>query len=347
MVVRARLGRGKVRVAIMNRGGAGMFDLPAAVDGHFTREWCATSEARLTIPYGGDVWAHRSLELANIRKWQHEVAFTWDGRIVWCGPIVDLHWDPDQLEIAAADLSAWWGKRVVLMANHRETDVTTMAVDYHNIAMSVDDSPNMHVTAVPSDKYATKQISGHAAYVADLIAELADEGLQWTVIGRHVLFGPVLGDERRFNLTGAHFAHPPSVSEVGDDDANSIYVKLSNSNLIVGEAHDPVRAQYEGVLAKIVIDDSVTSQQEADRRAAEILAEYAHAVYMDLDQLNSLNPSAPVALDELIPGAVARIDLTGPRDLSGFMRLTGVQVTGDGTVSARFAPLAERPEDGV
>lgn len=306
--------------------------------GTWERVISATSTASVVIPIRSDAGL-----LGRLVPWRHELEILRDGALCWAGPLTDLIVDPgaETVTIPASDLSAWWAFRHILTdLVFRGVDLSAIFADLVQLAEAA--APiGLAVDARPSG------VTGDRTYAAidvrEVLAELTDlarTGCDWTVTGRQVwIGGQEIAPGRRLAspLLDEAFVVPPQTRLSGD----MVTEAIVRGSQVLGRAGgvDP-----DGVLIQRVRDESSIEDKASADAAARTWRDRAHDPLPYVDGDAQLRPSAPVQMNELIPGLVARLDLDGSGVLpvSADLRLERLTVSFDESGEApvvAFQPL--------
>lgn len=68
--------------------------------------------------------------LGNVRSWRHRLVIYRDDRCVWDGPITNVEWGVDSVEIFAEDVLSWLGECVVHQnLSYKNADLNSIAAE--------------------------------------------------------------------------------------------------------------------------------------------------------------------------------------------------------------------------
>lgn len=303
------LGLGRYDVQVWNRGGTRQIArLNDVTQIEWARELDETSTGKVTCV--SDEWADL------IHPWMHEIHLFRNRELVWCGPVRDKTYAPSTGEVTLdlRDLFAWMDRRVL----HDEIDVeqADMADIFKMVldsALSPDPSPristNLQAAGTKLDFYADPEFQ---KYAGDYLRELAESGVDFTVLNRTVY---IRGEEMDAKPIGilheSHFAEMPVIKESGEV---ATLLLLTGPG---GEFHSHPDFQNTpqkwadhpyGLLE--VIADATTLFDTDDENAVEKAAKARYEL-MKQPQLYvteaTLDKSAPVGINELLPGK--RVDI--------------------------------------
>lgn len=321
-----------VQRRLTGRGPVALGEVPASA-GTWERVISATSTASVTVA----ARANPDL-LSRLVPWRHELEIMRDGDLCWAGPISDLIVSPEAeaVTIPANDLSIWWSARAIL------ADLALRGVDlsviFAQLVQLADDAApipiGLTVDARPCGILGDRTYAAVDARMVDAeLAELATTGCDWTVTARQVwIGGQEIAPGRRLPspLTDESFQVPPQTRLSG----NMVTDAIVRGSQVLGRAGGP---DPDGVLIQRVRDASSIEDQASADAAAESWRARAHDPLPYVDGDATLHPSAPVQMNELIPGLVARVHLEGLGVLpvAADLRLERLSVT--------FGPDGEAP----
>lgn len=347
--IRKAIGCGAYEVYVLTRGGSSLVAVFPWTSLTFSRVLDDTSDGS-AVAY--QIPAECRGPLSGVTSWRHELAIYRDGQLVWVGPVVIPQAPPDQYEIAARDLSAWWDHRLI----HKDhdysspTDLATIFQDVAADAMAPDPSPGLAVTTTPCGVTAILTLLAlqHLSAATEL-RDIAKTGIDWTTIARKVLAGGAVVPTGPLGpFLDEHFAVPPTPKEDGTAKANAWLVRGAGGgaagDVVYGYQTDPVSGKLDGLLESVETDstikDSATAQAAAKTRVA------LTSVVGTLDKC-VLHPEAPFTLDELVPGALCQVRLEQTSiPVFGSYRLQRVDVTASaqsgGGAAGRSASLQEQ-----
>lgn len=259
--------------------------------------------------------------VAQARPWRHELGIYRDGVQVWVGPIINptspVASDHFQYQLVARDLSAWWDRRFIHF-DHDYTlapvDLATIFSDFAADAMLPDNSPGLTVVTTPTGITGTMRVLATQHLIAGpQLRDLANTGIDWTAIGRSIIAGgktipvPALG-----KFTDDDFMMPPIPGYDGTVQANLWLIRGQGGGAagdsIYGTASDPAAALLDGLLESVDTVQTIQDNLSAQAAAQSKLALTGDNVVTLQDC--TFAASAPVSINDLIPGALGRITLT-------------------------------------
>lgn len=318
--------------------------------GSFERLLCATSDASadFDLRSDDDDQCLQVLRAAVLNPWRVEMELYritdpgGSGDLAWAGPVIDGSSDPDgaTASVVARDLSAWWSKRVVPAQTHRQVDLSDIFTAYVRSCFLTDD-PGIEVTATPTGILGDGTIDALDATMLDgALDALSRTGVDWTVAIRKFYVGgreiSVVG-VLEGGLSDEHFRRAPKTRCSGAGQVNDAYVRGSD---VLGHHGGP---DDDGVLLQGVTDEQTVETQAHADAAAQTQWDRSHEPLVYLEGSNALDPSAPVRMEQLIPGLLAPLDVGrgGIVPLIQTLRLESVSVNwgADGEdVTVAFQP---------
>jgi hypothetical protein len=291
------------------------------------------STAQVTVPAGC------CGELGGIRSWRHELHVIRDGDEQWCGPITIAPNCRSGVTLVAWDMFAWLGKRVIRSRRCYDPEcggsaATGPAIAEQLIRDGLDpDDPGLleYLTVVPGGLLQERDYLANSAYVLNALRDLARGGLDFTAIGRRLLVMPEGATLAATPLlTCEHFLGDVCTTDDGANAATRAVVTgkaADNETVVTGSAGDI--DPYYGLLEVLLNDDTVKTASAAQAQAAGLLASSDPSrLLIQPPQGNALDPSAPVCIDQLIPGVKVPVALDCTcREALQEMRLTKLDVT--------------------
>lgn len=331
------LGCPTVNILVAPRGGAS--EIPVTVG--TARTWSSVEFHRLSDDSSG---AQIRIEgraqccdwASKVRPWEHELVVYWGDERAWSGPVTEVDWVEDELRIGCKDRMEWMRHRKI-HNNHEYgagIDLSTIFRDLVVDGLSIDTSPNITlavqlcgvtVGAAEGRKY----LAGQTKYVNDAINELARTGVDWTCVD----FTCYVGGPGAFSptiLRPSHFENEPEATIDGNEFGTRFYVvgagRGEDADTIVGtNIVDPaLEAQYgihERISSEAEIRDQLSANAAAQTRF-DLFGRTGPPFYLPGGKLIA---SAPVSINDLIPGRIFRVQAEDPcKPIPGFMRLASV-----------------------
>lgn len=338
----AQLGNGEdTKVLLLSRGATRVIAELNPTTGYFTRDLDKTSDLQLTGVTTGYLGESCCDGWDEVYPWATEIIVYREGRDAWSGPVTDVKFDYGKVTVSASDLTAWWDRRIIRSdLNFVAQDLSDIFTALHDEAMATDPIENFTVSPTPTG------ITGDRSYklldykyVGDLITELSKTGLDWTAYGRTILVG---GEEvpatPYVTLTDEFWTQPPTVAARGNEQATEVIVKGKD---VTGTAiSTPDYLNYYGRLTRVFDENNIADFPSANQAAASRLALLEDQLYVETPQSASLKPTAPITVEELIPGIRVRVDTKAScRRVVADFRLKSVKVELNGKVSIGLQPL--------
>ena len=289
------LGRGEWTASLTEPGGRVVWASTAdsVREFSFTRRLSETSTASL-----GAVASPTAA--ARIEPWLHTLTFFYDDEPAWSGIVTSAAAGRGGLDVEASDASIYWKRRRVPSARrYDQVDASHIMAQMVVDAMGVADPLRVSdgLIEYPSRVWAVVDVTANSMMLDEVIGDLVDAGLSWTVYAGRLLVGP--GPERHTTatLSDKHLGDGISVVKDGRDVATDV--------LVVGKgvwAQASIPNDQVGIQA-IVEADSLTTVQECEEAARRELKKRGIAPRkLQLPSGVSLSPDAPVSLSELVPG---------------------------------------------
>lgn len=370
----ATLGRGKHRVEVFKRGGRKRV---GEIKNCSTIEWSRVrddiSTARIVIDnYDIDGGAL----LASLRCWAFEIVLfretVYGTERVWEGPITLLTYNEGerQVVIQAKDVMAYAYRRIVKqdMDDSKTAggdSVTSRATRVIQNAFGPSDPNCLAYLTVLSRTDDARSYRVLPAWTRTAFEEVddmaANQGLDYTAVGRSIVFW---GTRHRIGtlpeLTNDDLGAPPIVSEYGMSMAN-VYA-ISNGQNAYGKATrldangDDVECGLIEMLSSSWASDTppdsgtytqaglatmtASFEQSAERSISD---RYPAPVVVRVPDNTSLNPTAVLSIQQLVPGVVIPLRSVGElRKVVGSQKLDSVrviEVSGNESISITMSPF--------
>lgn len=338
----SQLGSGSdLKVFLINRGGTRIIAELNPVSGSFNRDLDSTSNLELTGSTTGLLGESCCEGWDEIYPWSTEIIVYRDGRDAWSGPVTGVEFGYGTVKVTASDLTAWWDRRIVRSdLTFVSEDLSDIFVALHNEAMASGPIDNFTVSPSPTGIVGDRNyLLSDYKYIGDLIGELSKTGLDWTAYGRTIIVG---GEEvpaqPYVTITDEFWTEPPQISARGNEQATEVIVKGKE---VVGTAvSGPEYLNFYGRLTRVFDENDIVDINSANAAARSRLALLEDQLYIETPRNASLKPTAPITVEELIPGIRVRVDTKAScrRIISDF-RLKSVQVDFDGSVAIDLQPL--------
>lgn len=349
------LGCGTYRVILHARDD---LSRPLAVLDFTSLEWGRvvddTSEARVTVGAEGCC----DEPVRSLRPWATTMALyrSADGgprTRVFSGPLVSVKPGPGGQVFTARDCSAWLDRRLVHTDQiHAAADLADIFQALFDDAMDPDPVPDFTLTISPTGVDGDREILAEQhAMAGDEMRELANTGLDWTVVDRVMLAG---GDEVPTppiaTLIDQHFAVLPEVELDGLQQANHWIVQGSGGGAEGDEVFGESTATPgpEGLLEQVASEPTILDSPSADVAAQTRAAASAQTPL--LVSGGQLLADAPLPIELAVPGARVRMALQETCiPVLDIRRLVSLKVSADAEggeqVSVEWSPLGTAAGD--
>lgn len=337
------LGRGEYGLYLLDQGGARVVGelTGSATFFKWGRELDDDSELELSLHLEGDSAGRACCELLeDTRTWRREMMVVRDGKTVWGpGPLITIKLQRQIVHLVSRDIVAWLDARLVHNDyDFVDEDLTEIArrciVDALTLGAAADLPPERrdvgileHAQFFPAGKTGSKQIVANQRTAGEVLRELAQEGLDFTVVNRSLIVGADFAFGPIGPLRDEDFLVDIEVSEHGLAAATQWHVsgpELQGSAGGVDDYYGLIERAVEGLAAP-------TTQRELNRLAGERLgASNPPPVTVNVPSEAFLSPRAPVCPELLVPGTLVDISVRELcRTINVRQRLTALQVTVD------------------
>lgn len=279
------------------------------------------STARVVVAGGVDCCG----DLSQLRTWRQTLDIYRGGTFVWSGPITQIEWTVNGVTIDAVDIIGLLDRRVP------HQDFAFTGTDLNDIAAQLiadgfaPDDPGHSVTIIgPAGVTGGRQYSTGVGQTADHLRDLAETGIDFTAVGNNIVLLPETFCAVVGRLSDADMPEGLIVAEDGTALATKWYVAGQSAD-VVGEAGGT--DAYYGLLERYIEQTSVTDDDSAQQAAeAKLRASSSAPVFIDTQQV-TLAPTAPVSIEQLIPGWCLDITSAGTcRTITQRLKIVGVDV---------------------
>lgn len=249
-------------------------------------------------------------QVARPSCWQHELGIFRNGELVWVGPLTMIREEEDTLTFGCRDLSQWLRKRLITESRlWNDADYGQMARTVINDAVAADPSMNMEVSITKSGISGGHEILASEGLIASrFIEEIQDIGFDWTVFKREFIGGGRVGVEFVPTLLDEHFNFFPSYTQDGIAQLNFIHGNGANTLTATRQTNAANHDRY-GLLQGSFDNSELESAGAVQKEARSILQILKEPVEV-LGGAMVLDPTAPIGIDELIPGTICSLSLT-------------------------------------
>ncbi|MFZ3595029.1 hypothetical protein [Streptomyces sp. BH104] len=321
-------GCGNHTALITDRDGSTVTPAQTLTEVEWTRALDDTSTARILIWPDGNCIER----IGQVRAWRHRLNIWRGSDPVWSGLILQAEWKFGQLEVWAGDLLSVLDRRVP------HADIVFGDTDLMNVAewLITDgfepDDPGHSIDVVgKTGVRGGREYQRNIGQTGDHLRDLAENGLDFTVVGSRFLLLPETYPVTVGRLTDSDLPEGLTVSEDGTALATRWIVagKEGEEADIIGDAGGA--DTYYGLVEKYVEQTTITTVLAARSAAASRLrASLPVPVIVDTQEV-SISPDAAVEIPTLVPGWC--LDVTTQvtaRPLSQRLKITGVKVTETG-----------------
>jgi hypothetical protein len=309
---------------VVDRSGALVAEADVLLQVEWSRVLDDASTARVLVQPEGDCCEG----LARVRSWRHNLQIFRDGVGVWEGPVVTPVWRADGVEIAAVDVLGWLDRRVP----HDDlffpdTDLVQVAHALIRDGFAPDDPGHQVQILSESRITGTRRYEKDVGQTGDHLRALAENGLDYTAVGRRIL---LMGEDhcaRVGRLTDEDFPSGLEIAEDGSSLATRWVVHGAEEGDIKGEAGGI--DSYYGLLERVAEETSILDNNSAAAAArSRLRGSYPAPTFLDTSNETTLAPDASVDVASLVPGYCVDVTTTSTcRTISQSLKIHGVKVT--------------------
>lgn len=260
----------------------------------FSRELSEVSQASLEAQMPEDI--------ANlIEPWVYRLSVYRNDVLVWHGAVTKVRSVGKSVKLEAADGAVMFDRRrIPLNRTWRQHDATqamaTMVEDGLGYLDPVDLVDNL--IAYESRIWVTSHYVAGEAMVADAVSDFVDQGLVWTVAAGRLLIGPVGARRSTAQITDRDFDGEVAIIKDGTEMVTDALVVGKGVNAIYTAGPTPY-----GMLQTIEKDDGAVREYECEQAAKRLVEDLRQAPRsIEVSGSSRLLPSAPITIEELIPG---------------------------------------------
>lgn len=285
----------------------------------FSREYSETSQASLTAVMPRDV-----ADL--LEPWIYRLSIYRNDVLVWHGVIVKVRATGLVVEIEAADGSVMFSRRrIPSNRTWRQHDATQAMKTMVEDGLGFLDPTKLvdNLVAYESRIWVTSHYVAGEALVADAVDDFVEQGLGWTVTAGRLLIGPVGARRSTAQITDRDFDGEVSIIKDGSEMVTDALVIGKGVNAIYTAGITPY-----GMLQSIEKDDGAVREYECEQAAKRIVDDFKVAPRrIEVSGASRLLPTAPVTLEELIPGVRVPVASTQTGfTIGSTMQLTKLEV---------------------
>lgn len=246
--------------------------------------------------------------LANdLEPWLHQLAIFRDDEPVWRGFVFNTSAQDGKLSVTARDPSSWFSKRRVERSRGwYGVDPTTIAAEVIRDALAAFDPFGMsqYMVEAPTGLFVNYEVKKDAVLVAEVLKDLVDVGLQWTVTGGRLVLGPAPRAHTTAGLDDSHFDTLPTVEKDGSAVVNDLLILGKGAS---GQYFD-YGSGFAGALQGIEKADALTTEFQCVNEARDQVRSRTVATRrISMPGNSRLMPNAPVSVEELVPGCLVPI----------------------------------------
>lgn len=261
-------------------------------DWSFNRELCGISEAKITLPSNPAL-------AGRVEPWLHALTIYADLEPVWHGVVMHVSSQKGRLVISASDGAAFFKRRRLPSGRTwDQADAAQVMAQVVTDGMGVSDPLHVvdHMHSLDSRIWVVVDEAANTVLIDDVISDLTSAGLEWTFFAGSLLIGPVAARATLPTLTDAHLGGSVEVEKDGKD--------VVTDALVTGAGVWGQRALPDDrvVIQSIEKGDKLVTAAECETRAESVLAERGVAPVTVSVSDGALLPSAPVSVNDLVPG---------------------------------------------
>ena len=247
--------------------------------------------------------------------------------LVWEGPIIEPSYRTGKrpTTFGAWDVSDWlngpWGLMNHVTMNYTaRTPVATIARDVvrRNLAaLNPPDNPIIsdYIAVMSGSPAITYRRGAVNEYIADTIADLQSYGLDWTVIGRRIIYMPVATSTNRpaqVRLSDSDIDAEITVTRDGHELGNVGWgVRENNNGTVTRYSYGNPRGIYGRHDRINTVNDAEADADDLRAAARQAIAGRSNAqISIDFSR-TSLRASTPITVDQLVPGSSVHVSVAG------------------------------------
>lgn len=319
-------GCGTHTARVVDRGGATVTEAEILTECEWTRVLDDVSTARVVINPSGNCCER----LADVRAWRHSLHIYRDGAPVWQGPILQPEWRAGQVELYAADVTAWLDRRVPHQSiTFGDSDLTEIASWLIQDGFEPDDPGHTVEVVAPSGVRGGRAYTRSIGQTGDHLRDLAETGLDYTAVGSTIILLPETHRATVGRLSDGDLPEGMIVAEDGSGLATRWIVAGDEEGDVMGEAGGA--DSYYGLLERYVEQTSIKTNASAAAAArAKLRSSFPVPVFVDTEEV-TISPDAAISVPHLVPGWCLEVTSTATcRTVAQRLKIVGVKVTEDG-----------------
>ena len=260
----------------------------------FAREHSEVSKASLEAIMPRDI-------AGRLEPWIHLMSVYRDEILVWHGAVIKVRAAGMRVQLEAADGAAmFYRRRIPSNRTWRQHDATQAMQTMVEDGLGYLDPVNLveNLVAYESRIWVTSHYVAGESMVSDAVADFVEQGLAWTVSAGRLLIGPVGARRSTAQITDRDFDGELAVEKDGTD--------MVTDALVVGKGVTGIYtagATPYGMLQTIEKDDGAVREYECEQAAKLLVEDLQQAPRrIEVSGSSRLLPTAPIAIEELIPG---------------------------------------------
>lgn len=284
--------------------------------------------------------------LSTLEPFSYEISCYRDATEAWVGPLIEPAYTATELTIQARDLFQWFERRVLPFdRTFTATDLSIIAATYLDDALSLDPTPNISFSVVPCGVVGDRTVLGITyRRAADEVRELARGGLDFTTVGRRILFGGAEISSPRLPILTKEFFEITNLRLVGTQKANHVYVFGATPDGVTTPLVGEAGGDDVPLIQMTVQEPSIRDVPSATAAARTRWDFWRHAPIFITGRFLE---DCPLDINDLIPGSIATIrQQVGFRYVDQDCRLVSVECAYDAgdsglkeTVRGVFEPV--------
>lgn len=285
--------------------------------------------------------------IEELRTVAQDLVIVRNDTVVWRGPVTSLEYEDEILTIEAADL-LWHLQGRLISGDFGPADLSTLVEEMIGSRFFGRNDPGILENAFGE----IAGTSGGFSYAEDsyttvweAVRDLISAGLDVTVVAGQLLFGKDIPTPSLGSFTDEHFRGAMSVRKRGDLYATKIIAVGTNGVQAIAEIFEIDACLTRERVVVVDSNDPAVIQATAD---AALELSYPSPLQLVLPSSASFASTAPICIDELVPGATGSVSSAVLcEDAVDEYLLTGIEVKvddGEEAVRASFQSLGGQGE---
>ena len=263
-----------------------------------------------------------------LEPWLHQLAIFRNDQPVWRGFVLATSAKARELTVVARDPAAYFAKRRVSEAHYyREYDVSYIAAEIVKEAVAAFDPFGIaqNLLVEPTGIVIDLDLKPEELYVSEVLKNLVEVGLQWTVTGGRMVIGPMPRHHVTAAIEDRHMEANLTVEKDGTEQVNDLIALGKGASGAYFDYQTGLNAPLQGI-AK---GDNLTADWQCINEARKQIRRRAVAPRrLTMGGAARLLPVAPVSVTELVPGCLVPVqtEMTGVL-IGARMELTAIECT--------------------